>query len=145
MIAKKAGLVVAWSAAGLLLCGCGFLFPMFGSRTCDQGCSSTVLAVGKVVTDNLGSLNPDDVQVLGDVAEQVTGVKIPAVTNQQGAAVVSFLHANGIKDVETLQAKIEEAETNPESIVIPPDVQAVLEAIAADPGAWADLAIQLGL
>ncbi len=144
MVAKKAALVAAWGLVGLLICGCGLLFPMFGGRTCDQGCSTTAQAVGKIVSNNLGGLNPDDVQVLVDLAEQVSGVNIPAVTNDQAKAVVEFLQANGVTTVESLQGKIEQAQTDPNSIIIPEDVLAVLEAIAANPEAYAGVVDQFG-
>jgi hypothetical protein len=143
--AKKAAGVVAWGWVGLCVCGCGVLFPMPGSRTCDQGCSSTAQAVGKILADNLQALNPDDVQVLADLAVQISGIQIPAVTNEQAGAAISFLRANGITTLESLQAKIEEAEVNPGAVVIPPDVLAVLEAIAADPTAYAGLVGQVGI
>ena len=139
MVAKRAAAVMVWGTVGVWMCGCGVLFPMFGSRTCDQGCSSTAQAVGKIVSNNLGGLNADDVQILADLALEVTGVQIPEVTNEQGAAVVSFLRANGITSLETLGAKIAEAEADPGAVVIPADVLSVLEAIAANPEAYAGL------
>jgi hypothetical protein len=145
MAAGKMAGGVAWAAAGLCVCGCGVLFPMPGSRTCDQGCSTPGQAVGKILSDNLGGLNPDDVQVLADMATQVSGLQVPQVTNEQAAAVVSFLQANGISTIEDLQAKIAEAEANPDSVVIPADVLSVLEAIAANPDAYLNVANQLGV
>ena len=144
MAAKKAALVVAWGVLSLGVGGCGVLFPMFGSRTCDQGCSSNTQAIGRILSNDFGGLNPDDVQILTDMAMQVSGVHIPAATNAQAAAVVSFLHANGITTLESLQAKIEEAQTNPGALIIPPDVLAVLQALAANPEAYAGVLDQLG-
>lgn len=143
MDAKKAALCVVLGSVGLVVLGCG-LIPMPG-RTCDQGCSSPALAAGKILTNNLGGLNADDVQVLADLATQFAGLDLPAVTNEQAAAVVSFMQANGITTIESLQAKIEEAQENPGSVVIPPDVLAVVEAIAANPEAYAGAAEQLGI
>jgi hypothetical protein len=142
MDAKKTALCVVLGAVGLAVFGCG-LIPMPG-RTCDQGCSSPALATGKILTNNLGGLNADDVQVLADLATQIAGLSLPAVTNEQAAAVVSFMQANGITTIEALQAKIEEAQENPGSVVIPPDVLAVIEAIAANPDAYAGAVEQLG-
>jgi hypothetical protein len=144
MVAKKAALVVAWAAVGPWVCGCGVLFPALASRTCDQGCSTTAQAIGKILADNIGGLNPDDVQILADLAVQISGVDIPAVTNAQAAAVIEFLRANGITTLESLQAKIDEAEMNPGALVIPPDVLSILQALAANPEAYAVVLGQLG-
>jgi hypothetical protein len=91
----------------------------------------------------VGGLNPDDVQVLTDLAMQVSGVAFPEVTNEQAAAVVSFLQANGITTLQSLQAKIAQAEADPSSIVIPDDVLAVLQQIAANPDAYINAVQQL--
>lgn len=132
MCTNRTAVLIVLGSMSMLVCGCG----LPAGRTCDQGCSNPLQAAGKIVADDLGGLNPDDVQVLTDIAIQVTGIQIPAVTNEQAAAVVSFLSANGITTIESLQAKIEEARANPDVIVIPDDVRAVLEAIAANPEAY---------
>ncbi len=133
--------LVAVSCAVVLLCGCGL--PL--GRTCDQGCSNAVQAGAKLAGNNLGSLNPDDVQVLADLATQVAGVSIPTVTNEQAAAVVSFIKANGITTIASLQALIAQAEADPNSVVIPDEVRAVIEAIAANPDAYVTAAEELGI
>jgi hypothetical protein len=114
-------------------------------RTCNQGCSNPVQAATKLAGSNLAALNPDDVQVLADLATQISGAPFPAVTDDQAAAVISFLKANNVNTVEDLQALIEQAQANPDILVIPDDVWAVLEAIAANPDAYINAAGQLGI
>lgn len=141
MRSKSVVLWVVIGAVGLLACGCSLSLP--GSRTCDQGCSDPVQATSKILGNDVGGLNPDDVQVLTDLAMQVSGVAFPEVTNEQAAAVVSFLQANGITTLQSLQAKIAQAEADPSSIVIPDDVLAVLQQIAANPDAYINAVQQL--
>ncbi len=143
MAAQRAVLCVVLGSVGVLLCSCGVV-PLPGGRTCDQGCSSVALATGKILANNLAALNPDDVQVLTDLAIQISGVNIPAVTNEQAAAVISFLQANGITTIESLQAVIAEAQTNPDAVVIPQDVLDVLEALAANPEAYEAATAEFG-
>ncbi len=128
-------LIVSSVATLSLLTGC---FSMPWDRLGNQGGSNIVSALGKLVDDNLGGLNPDDVQVLTDLAIEYSGVNIPSVTDEQAAAVVSFLQANGITTIASLEDLIRRAEQDPDSVIIPDDVRQVLEAIAADPSAYID-------
>ncbi len=132
MSARK---LLVFGVSGLLIVAAG-CFSMPSSRTGNQGGSSVPGAVAKITTDQLGALNPDDVQVLTDLAMQVTGAHFPPVTDEQAAAVISFMQANNITNRATLQALIERAQANPNSVVIPDDVRQVLEQIAADPSAY---------
>ena len=142
MDAKRIVALLTVGFVSLLLCGCGLVSA---GRTCDQGCSNPVQAAAKIAGNNLGSLNADDVQVLADLATQVSGAAIPSVTNEQAAAVISFLQANGINTIADLQALIAQIEADPTSVEIPDDVLAVIQAIAADPDAYIEAAEELGL
>jgi hypothetical protein len=102
------------------------------SRTGNQGGSNLLQAVGKLLSNRLGTLNPDDIQVLADAAVQIGGVNIPPVTDEQAAAVVSFINANQITTVESLEEMVHRGEQDIDSIVIPDDVREVLEAIAGN-------------
>lgn len=134
---QKIALVSAIGALVLLsLGGC----PQPGTRTCDGGCSTPAQATGKLLSNNLGGMNQDDVQVLGDLAIEIAGANIPAVTNEQGDAVVSFFQANNINTIQDLEEVVHKAEEEGiEAIEIPEDVLAVLEAIAANQDQYADL------
>jgi K+-transporting ATPase c subunit len=139
MTAAKAIVLVVVGSTCLVLCGCGLLS---GGRTCDQGCSNPLQATAKILSNRLDRLNPDDVQVLADLVIQAAGAQIPAVTNEQAAAVISFLRANNITTIEQLQELIDEAEQNPSVLVIPDDVLAVLQAIAANQDLYVQAAQQ---
>ena len=129
-------LSVLGSCTLLLLAGC----PSFDERTNNQGGSNQVQAATKLLSNQLGSLNPDDVQVLADIATQASGAtNVPQVTDEQAAAVVSFLAANNIQTIEDVQRLID----NPQGVVVPPDVQSVLETIA-DPSAYQSIIQGLG-
>ena len=106
------------------------------SRTCNQGCSNMAQATSKVMSDQIGSLNPDDVQVLADMAIQYAGVDFPPVTDEQAAAVVTFLSDNDVQTIADAQALIRQAEADPDSIVISDEVRQVVEQLIADPSAY---------
>ncbi len=129
----------------LALGGC----PLPGGRTCNQGCSNVPQAISKITSDRLGDLNPDDIQILADLAVQYADVNLPPVTDEQAAAAVTFLADNGVSTLAELQALIRQAEADPNSVVISPDVQAVIDQIVANPdayiGAAGDLETNLSL
>ncbi len=91
-------------------------------RTSNQGGSSPTQAMAKLASDRIDTLNPDDIQVLADLATQQAGVDIPEVTDDQAAAVVDFLAENGIATTEDLVALIHAVEEDPDSIVIPDEL-----------------------
>lgn len=127
MSARKLIVVAACGYAGLLmLTGC---LSVPWERTGNQGGSSVVQATTKFLGNNLGDLNPDDIQVLADLATSIVGADIPAVTDEQAAAVVSFLDANSIGTVQDLQDIVRQAEQDPNSIVIPDNVRQVIQAM----------------
>jgi hypothetical protein len=109
-----------------------------GARTCNQGCSNVAQAASKVMSDQIGDLNPDDVQVLTDLAIQYADVTFPPVTDEQANAVVTFLSDNNVQTIDDVQALIQQAEDDPDSIVISDEVRAVIEQIIADPSAYID-------
>jgi hypothetical protein len=131
---RKSAVVALLTVTALALTGC---LGMSG-RTGNQGGSNILQATAKLAADNLSGLNPDDIQVLADLAMDFANIDIPEVTDEQAAAVVSFLEANNVTTIASLQALIQQAEEDPESIVIPDDVRAVIEAITADPSAYID-------
>jgi len=137
MFSKKLAIVSMFGAAMLLsLGGC----PMPWDRTGNQGGSTPLQATTKVLSNNLGALNPDDVQVLADLATQFTGADIPPVTDDQAAAAVTFMQANDIDTFEDIEQTIRDAEEDPDSIVIPDEVLEVLQTIIQNPEAYQNAA-----
>ncbi len=110
----------------LLLTGC---FSMPWTRTGNQGGGTLLTATSKLANDDLGGITPDEIQLLTDAAIQITGVEVPPVTDEQAAAVVTFLEDNGITSVGTLQEFIAQAEEDPSSVVISDEVLAALRSI----------------
>lgn len=109
----------------LLLLGCPSLY--LDPRTSNQGGSNPIQAIGKLAMNRLDLLNPDDVQVLTDIAIAVTDSAAPPVEDEQAAAVISFMQAHNLDTFEDVEAIIEQAETEPGSIVIPEEVRLVFE------------------
>ncbi len=137
MFARKLLIVSAMAGASLLLLtGC---FSMPWSRTGNQGGGTIVTAASKLVNDNLGAITPDEVQLLTDVATQIGGVSTPAVTDEQAAAVVTFLSDNGITSFDTLEQTIRQAERDPTSLVISDEVLEVLQTLAGSADQYTDL------
>lgn len=121
---------------GLLLTTLSGCFSLPWERTGNQGGSNVLQAVTKITSNDIGGLNPDDVQVLADLATQISRADIPQVTDEQGQAVVDFIDANNITTLQSIQALIAQAEADPGSVVIPDSVRAVIEAILANPDAY---------
>lgn len=99
-----------------------------------QGGSSPVQATAKFAQGKLGALNPDDVQLLPEIAEdlsqtfpQIQDFDLPEITDDQAQAVVDFFDANNVETFEDLEAVIQQAQEDPSSIVIPDSAIAVLE------------------
>jgi K+-transporting ATPase c subunit len=124
MTVKNLGWICAL-ASFTLLAGC-FFNQAPGEF---QGGSNPVQAAGKIASDRLDTMNPDDVQVLAELVASQTGEDIPEVTDAQAAAVVQFISDNSIVSMDDLQSTIEQAAENPDSVVISEEVQAVLEAL----------------
>jgi hypothetical protein len=126
-------MVVVGTSLIVLLSGC---MAMPTSRTSNQGGSNLIQATTKIAQDNVGTLNADDVQVLADLVTDLVGIDIPEVTDEQAAAVISFISANHLSTIANVEDLIRTAQEDPDAVVIPDDVRAVLEAIAADPSVY---------
>ncbi|MEW6198323.1 MAG: hypothetical protein AB1601_06615 [Planctomycetota bacterium] len=125
----------------LLLTGC---FSMPWTRTGNQGGGTLLTATTKLANDDLGGVTPDEIQLLTDVAIQITGVQVPPVTDEQAAAVVTFLADNNITTVASLQDFVRRAEEDPSSVVISDEVLAALRSIIDNLDQYRD-AINQGL
>lgn len=128
---------MTWLVCGglTLTCSTG-CFSLPWERTGNQGGSSPAQAIAKILSNNIGGLNPDDIQVLADLATQFSGADLPQVTDEQGQAVVDFIAANGITTLQSIQTLIARARENPDSVVIPDSVREVIEAILSNPDAY---------
>lgn len=128
MFARKLLVVTALGSITLLaVAGC-FMGPTPASRTGNQGGSTPVSLGVKLLniqqgTAGLTSLNPDDLQLMADLAEDISGIEIPDVSDELAAAAVAIIEANNLNSFEDLAAL---EGTDPEDIIIPEDVQEVL-------------------
>lgn len=114
-------------AAAMLLSfgGC----PLIPSRTTNQGGGNILSAGAKIVGGQLTGLTPDEVQIVTDTVADVAGATdAPQVTDEQAQAAVDFLRANNLNSIHDLSSFIEQAANDPDSVVIPPSVMALLEA-----------------
>jgi hypothetical protein len=118
---------------GLVLVG-GCALPFQDARTGNQGGTSVLQATSKVATDRLDTLNPDDVQLLADLATEASGEELPEVSDEQAAAVVQFISDNSVVTSTDLQDLFARAESDPNSIVISEEVRGVLIQLGADYG-----------
>ena len=126
MLARK--LVVSFmigSVGFLSLSGC--LQPSAGP-TQNQGGSDPVrlgikLANITAGTQDLSVLNPDDLQVMVDLAADFSGEDLPELSDALAGAAIDLMNANNIETFEDL-ANI--ATMDPESIVIPEGVDEII-------------------
>jgi hypothetical protein len=133
MLARKAIVVTLISLATVVWLG-GCPTSGEGARLCNQPgptCSNLVIAGGKVLANNLGGLNPDDIQVLSDKAIEVSGASIPQLSDEQAAAVVNVMKDNNIKTIQDLQNIIIQAQADLSSVNISADDLEVLMQLAS--------------
>ncbi len=105
----------------LTLCGCG---PMPWTRTGNQGGSTIVTLAPKVIgiaqgTTSFQAMNPDDIQLMTDIAGGLADVDIPQVSDDLAQATVDLGAANDVDDFADLAALAAQVAANPSSIVIP--------------------------
>lgn len=118
---RTAAIVVATGAASFVLSGCIGLST--DSRTSNQGGGDIVTAGLKAAQGQLSSLTPDEIQAASDFAIQQSGADAEPMTDEQAAAVSSFLKDNSINSVEDFEALAE----NPENVVVGQDVEEAVE------------------
>lgn len=122
----------------ILLSGCFFGMPQqVGDR--DQGGSSPTQATSKFLNDQWGEMNPDDIQMLvqiaPDVIPELEEEDLPEINDDQAETFVNFLEANNVETQSDLQAVIEQAQDDPNSIENYDEVKEVLETLAGQAGA----------
>ncbi len=112
-------------AAGLLTGGC--IGPSTDPRIGEfQGGSSPIQALSKLLSNRLGALNPDDIQMIVALAEEFSGQNLPEVSDSLADAVVKVMRANGVTTFERLEELVRAAMDDPSVIVLPPGVEGVL-------------------
>ncbi len=141
MQTRKLIVICVCGAVMLTLCGCG---PLPWSRTGNQGGSTVVTLAPKLIgiaqgTTSFQALNPDDIQVMTDIAGGFAGVNIPSVSDDLAQATVDLAAANNVNDFDDLAALATQVAADPGSLVIPDtvtaevlaEVAALMEALAA--------------
>ncbi len=126
---KSISLFVAVSAS-LLIAGCPTAAV---DRTNNQGGGTIVTAGAKIASGKIGTLTPDELQLMHDKAIELNPelAAAPELTDEQAEAAVEFLDANDLETLDDVVELIEEASDNPDTVVIPDSVQAVLEGIVS--------------
>jgi len=109
----------------LVLTGC----PQPVTRTNNQGGGSILTASLKIAGGQMSQLTPDEIQILADtLTSSRSELALPPLTDEQAQAVSDFLVAHNINTVDDIQRVIDEAESNPGSVVIPDSVRQLFEA-----------------
>lgn len=135
MWTRKIGVLALCGAALGMTAGC----PFVDSRTSNQGGGTLLTAVDKVTTQSLGSLTPDEIQILGDTFSAVQDTVDVFITDEQAGDAVLFMLEHNINSFDELRLFIEEAQQNPDSVEIPESLLRFaesfdIEAIAAAAG-----------
>lgn len=127
MLARKLSVVCLTGVVCLgTLAGC--FAPAPWSATGNQG-GSTPVSLGMKLLDvtqgtgTLQALNPDDLQLMAQLAGDITGVAIPEVSDELADAAIQVMNANNLQTFEDL-ADLRYAD--PEDIIIPDEVRDVL-------------------
>lgn len=99
---------------GAGLSGCGGGDP----RTSNQGGGSLVTAGLKITSNRISALTPDEIQILGDVA-QSRNPDMPALTDEEAALIQEFLAANRINSLDDITKLIAQLQADPASVFLP--------------------------
>ena len=125
---RKSFSLVLVVAASTFATGC--LSAASVDRTNNQGGGSVVTAGAKIASGKIGNLTADEIQLVHDKALELNpDLSVPELTDDQAAAAVEFLDANGLDTLDDVVNLIDEAAENPDTVVIPDSVQSVLEGI----------------
>lgn len=139
MLARKPVILTSLTVFALVsLLGC--FTPAADSITNNQG-GSTPISLGIKLVDisqgtaTLTDLNPDDLQLMAQLAEEISGVDLPDVSDELAAAAVALIAANNLETFDDL-ANLKDMD--PADVVIPDGVEEVLleeiEALFGDIG-----------
>lgn len=103
--------------------------PQLDPRTSNQGGSNLLSLGAQLANNNLGGMNPDDWQVLTDNLPQfastlgidIGDASLPPMSDDEAAALVAFLHANGANTTEDIQSLVAQIEAG--TVGIPEELQ----------------------
>ncbi len=123
---RRNGIYVLAAAILITTTGCPALVA---SRTSNQG-GGNILTVGaKLGSDSIGTLNPDEWQILTDNAATIAqqyganlgGIgSIPSLTDAEAAAVVTLLDENGVNTFNDLQLLADDIAAG--NVTVPPEL-----------------------
>lgn len=120
-----------WVVAGFIVAGLvGCITPTgASSNNANLGGGSLITAGAKVALGTMSSLTPRELELLIDAANQSNayGVNIQ-MDDTQAIAAVEFLQANNLDTIAEIENAISQAESKPDSVVIPDGVAALISA-----------------
>lgn len=99
------------------------------SRTSNQGGGNLITAGAKIAGENISALTADEVQVLADTVASRTGSGLE-LTDEQAADAVSFIQTYDINTIADIEALVQQAEEDPDSIEIPESIGVLIESDA---------------
>jgi len=118
----RKGTVIVAAALLITAIGCFNLDP----RTSNQGGGSLLTAVGKITSDRIGDLTADEFQILADQAADIVAQYevdlgelggLPALRDDQAAAIVQFLDDNNVRTEEDLERLAQQIDAG--QVVVP--------------------------
>lgn len=115
--------IVGLCAASLALAlGCG-------ANAGNGGGGNIITAASKVVFGTMSKLTPDEIQILVEAVNQsnLSNVDV-TIDDAQSAAAADFLKANDVNTIQDIQQLVSDIENDPNSVVVPPAVVALIAA-----------------
>ncbi len=98
-----------------------------GGRLGNQGGGTLVSAALKVVSQRMTTITPDEIQQVTDFISDISQDIDIVVDDAQAEAAVDFLVENNVNGLEDIQRLSEQAQADPDSIVIPDSLQAIID------------------
>lgn len=93
------------------------------------GGGNIITAASKVVFGTMSRLTPDEIQILVEAVNQsnLSNVDV-TIDDAQSEAAAQFLKANDVNTIQDIQNLVNEIENNPDAVVVPPAVVALIAA-----------------
>lgn len=114
-----------------LICGCALTVLVIGGcpaveqRLINQGGGSVLSAVMKVASGAMSDVNPDELQILGDLISELNPAVDLYITDDQAQAGVDFVNANELDTLQDVFDLVEMSQENPGVVVIPESIQSI--------------------
>lgn len=124
MTMRKILLGAASAALLMTLTGCPFSVD---NRLNNQGGGTILTATGKVTSERLSTLTPDEIQILADTANGLVEEVDVTLTDDEAAILSELLVANQINGFTDIEDLVRQAEEDPDSIIIPEGVESIAE------------------